>query len=112
MINYNEYKSEGGKKLSIEQCVETLRPYLRNMIANIRTSGELKIHLTMKINFMSSKVSDKKLLMHSESNSKKNYGWKEITRKLFNSLFHRYQVGLKQLIIGSNFVFDYINGLF
>ena len=81
------------------------------MMANIRTSGEWKIHLKMKINAMLSKDNDKKLPMHAKSNNKKKYDWKEMIRELFNSLLHRYEVGLEQLMIGSNFVFDYANGL-
>ena len=37
-----------------------MRPYLLDMIDNITTSGEWKIHLTMKINFVSSKDSYEK----------------------------------------------------
>lgn len=37
------------------------------MIEHLRTSGEEKIHLTMKINFTSLKDSDEKHLMHSRN---------------------------------------------
>ena len=46
---YLEYKSKVDEKHSIEQYHQTIRPYLRDMIVNLRTSGEWKIHLTMNI---------------------------------------------------------------
>ena len=39
------------------------------MINDLKTFNGLKIHLTMKMNFMSSKDSDKKRFMHSKSNN-------------------------------------------
>ena len=44
---YIEYKSKGDEKHSIEQYHQKIRLYLRDMIVNLRTSGELKIHLTI-----------------------------------------------------------------
>ena len=40
------------------------------MTVDLRRSDEWKIHLTMKINFMSSKGSNGKLLMHFKSDNK------------------------------------------
>ena len=50
---YIEYKSEGNEKLSMEQYLK-----LNNVTDNLKAPGEWKIHLTMKINFMSSKDTD------------------------------------------------------
>ena len=55
-----EYKSEGSEKLSIEQYFEKIKPYLDNMIDKLIKSGEWKINLTTKINFLSSKDNDDK----------------------------------------------------
>ena len=44
---YIEYKSKGVEKHSIEQYYQKIRPYLRDRIVSLRTSGEWKIHLTM-----------------------------------------------------------------
>ena len=66
MINiFMECKCESGKKLSIEQYLEKIKPYLCNMIDELKRSGELKTHFTMKVNFMLSKDNDDKQLMHS-----------------------------------------------
>lgn len=40
-----------------------IKPYLGGMIDDLRTSGEEGIHLTMKVNFMSSKYSNEKRFM-------------------------------------------------
>ena len=47
-----EYESSRSKNTSKEQCLEKIRPYLGNMIGVLRASGEWKIHLTIKINFI------------------------------------------------------------
>lgn len=36
----NYYKSKGDENTSIEQCLEKIRPYLGNMIDDLRASGE------------------------------------------------------------------------
>ena len=35
----------------------------------------------------------------------------EIIQELFDSFLHKYQIGLEQSMIGSNFIFDYVSGL-
>ena len=55
--NYIKYKIKGDEKLSIEQYLENVRPYLHDMIDNLKISGEWKIHLTMKTNFMTLHIS-------------------------------------------------------
>ena len=45
------------------------------MIEDLRTSGEWKIHLTMKINFMSLKYINVKHFIHSKSDKHGNYDW-------------------------------------
>ena len=39
------------------------------MISDLKKSGEWKIHLTMKMNFMSSKYSNEKRLMYPKSDN-------------------------------------------
>ena len=54
--NYIEYKSRGDKdnNLSLEEYLNIIRPYLRDMINNHKTLSEWKIQLIMRINFVSS----------------------------------------------------------
>lgn len=54
----NEYNSKGNGKLSIEQYLEKFKPYLHDMMVDLRT---YRNHLRMKINFIPCKGSDEKL---------------------------------------------------
>ena len=56
-----------------------------------------------------------KFLMHFKSDNKKiiiGVGTEEVIAQVFYLLLHRYQIGFEQSIEGSNFEFDYVNGLF
>ena len=83
--NYIQYKSKGdkGKNLSIKKYLNMMRPYLSDIIKDHKTQGkwkihsgnttterktqsELKIQLTMTINFISSKNSDETRTMHKK----------------------------------------------
>lgn len=84
------------------------------MTDDLRTSGERSIHLTMKINFMSSKYSNEIRLMHIKSDNRKviiGNDTDEIIENLFQTFFHRYQIGLKEPMRVSVFVFDHADGL-
>ena len=54
--NYIEFESRGDKynNLSLEEYLNIIRPYLRDMIDNHKPLGECKIQLTMRIIFVSS----------------------------------------------------------
>ena len=74
------------------------------MISDLKRSGEWKINLTMKMNFMSRKDSNEKCLMHSKSYHEEiitTFDTEEITEELFHLDFLRYQVGLEQSMKGS-----------
>ena len=83
--NYIQYKRKGdkGKNLSIKKYLNMMRPYLSDIIKDHKTQGkwkihsgnttterktqsELKIQLTMTINFISSKNSDETRTMHKK----------------------------------------------
>ena len=85
-IQYESMKSEGkNKHLSVEEYLDQIRPYLRDIINDHKTQGEWRIHsgntiikqktqsegkieLTMAINFISSKKdSDETRLMPTRS---------------------------------------------
>ena len=68
--NYVKYSSEGNDgQLSIEQYLKNIISFLSDMIEDLRTSHGWKIHLTMKINFVSTTDLTEKRLMHSESDN-------------------------------------------
>ena len=73
------------------------------MIDELKKSGEWKIHLTMKVNFMPSKDDDDddKQWAHSKSNNITIMGGNktdEIVNVLFEILFTRYELGRPMLI--------------
>ena len=108
--NYIEYKSSGDKDktLSIKDYLDEIKPYLRGIINNRKTQGKWKIHLTMAINFFSSKYSEEIRTMHSKSDNIEIMMGREtdeIIEDLFDSFLQRYQKGLKESMKGSEFVF-------
>ena len=69
--NYIEYKSNGDKDktVSIKDYLDEIKPYLSNIINDHKTQGEWKIHITMAINFFSSKDFEEIRIMHSKSDN-------------------------------------------
>ena len=59
--NFIEYERHGDKDktLLIEEQLDKFRPNISDMINDIKTQDEWKIHLTMAINFFSSKDSER-----------------------------------------------------
>ena len=51
--NYIEYRSEGDKLSTIEEYLNLIEPYLRELINYHKNKGEWKIQLTAQINFIS-----------------------------------------------------------
>ena len=83
--DYIEYESRGDKdkKLSVREYLYMIMPYLKDIINNHESpirdcnsiiikddlSGEWKIQLTMRINFVSSLVPRKNRIMNSKSDN-------------------------------------------
>ena len=62
-------------------------------------------------NFVSSKYSNENCLIIYKRNNREimtGVDKNKTIRQLFDSLLHRYQLGLEQSMKGSNFVFDYV----
>ena len=59
--NYIEYESKGvkDKNLSPSEYLDIIRPYLSNVINDHKTMTEWKIQLTLQINFISHRNSEK-----------------------------------------------------
>ena len=55
--NYIEYESNGNgnETLSIKEYLDEIKPYLKDIINNLKKSDTWKIELTITINFISSK---------------------------------------------------------
>ena len=74
-----------------------------------------KIQLTIAVNFICSKDTDEKHVMHSMSDNIKimnNDKADEFIEELFQSFFSRYQIWLEKLMKGSEHVFDCVNLLY
>ena len=67
--NFIEYETNGdrNKTLSIEEYFIKIRPYLKDIINDVKKSDTWKIQLTIAINFASSKDNNEKCVMHSKS---------------------------------------------
>ena len=66
--NYIEYRSEGDKLLTIEEYLNLIEPYLRELINDHENKGEWKIQLTAQINFIALRpVFNETRVMHTRS---------------------------------------------
>ena len=80
-----------------------------------KTSSEWKIQVTMAINFISSKDSDKTRTVHTKSNNVEimvGSETNEIIKELFESFLRKYQEGLEESMRGSEFVYDSVDVLY
>ena len=69
--NYIENESNGNrnKTLSVEKHLDKIRPYLKDIINNLKKSEVWKIQLTKAINFFYSIDNDEECVMHSKSDN-------------------------------------------
>ena len=114
--NYIEYKSDGDKLLTIEEYLNLIELYLRELINDHKNKGEWKIQLTAQINFISLRPgSDETRVMHTRSVNEEFMNGSdtdEIIKELFKSLLQRYQKNLQEKMKGSDFAFDGVNYLY
>ena len=110
----NESKGDRNKTLSVEEYLNKIRPYLKDIINNPKKSDTWKIQLTIANNFISSIDDDIECVMHSKSDNIEimiNDEADEVIKYLFDSLKNRYQNNLESMK-GSNFVFNYVHLLY
>ena len=112
-----EYESRGDKdrNLPLEDYLNIIRPFLRDMINNHKTYGEWKIQLIMRINFISSLDTDELRVMYTKSNNAEIISGIEtddIINELFKSFLKKYQEGLETKMEGSNFIFESVDLLY
>ena len=69
--NYIEYESDGdrNKNLSLDEYLNKIKPYLRDIIIDLQKFDTCKIQLTIVIDFISSIDSEKECVMHSKSDN-------------------------------------------
>ena len=114
--NYIEYGSNGdrNKTLSVEEYLNKISPYLKDITNNLKNFDTWKIQLTIANNFISSIDNDEERIMHSKSDNIDtmiNDEADEVIKELFVSLKNRYQNNLESMN-GSEFVIDYVQSLY
>ena len=124
---------EEEKNISIKEYIDVFNPYLSDIINNDKTQGkwrihsnnklidhktqgELKIQLTIAINFISSKKNaDETRTMHAPSDNIEimmSSETNEIIEELSESLLQKYQEGLEESMDGSHFTSDSVDVLY
>ena len=69
--HYIVYESNGyrNKALSIEEYLNEIKSYLKNITNNLKKSDSSKIQMKTAVNFILSKVTNEEHVMHSKSDS-------------------------------------------
>ena len=71
---------------------------MRDIIINLQKSDTWRIHLTIAINFISSKDVDEERVMYSKSDNTEFISYdntNEVVNQFFESLLSKYQIGLE-----------------
>ena len=100
--------------MSVEEYLNKIRPYLKDIINNLKKSDTWKIQLAIANNFIFSIDNNEEHVMHSKSDSIEimiNDEANKVIKELFDSLKNRYQNNLESME-GSGFVFHYVHLLY
>ena len=117
-VNYKYYESRGDKdkKLSVEQYLDMIKPYLSDLInenkAIENNSNEWKIQINMHVNFVSSNdTGEIRTIFVWSDNEEIRLGNEtdDIIKRLINSFLNNYQKEEIILRNGSNFVFESVD---
>ena len=115
--NYIEYESRGDNNdnLSLQDYLNIIRRYLRDMIDNHKAHSEWKIQLVMKINFISSLGTDEFPEIHTKSDNIEIISGTEtsdVINELFKTFLRKHQEGLETKMKGSSFIFERFDSLY
>ena len=108
LINYISEpirKSAGGFK----ECLDKIKPYLKDIIIDLQESDILKIQLKIAINFIFSKNVEEERVMHSKRDNTEFMIYDNvngIADEPFKTPVSRYQGNLEISVRGSDFNFD------
>ena len=110
---YYESRGDKDKKLSVEQYLDMIKPYLSDLINENKTiktgSNEWKIQINMYVNFVSSNdTGETRITFVWSDNEEIKLGNEtdDIIKRLINSFLNKYQNEGIILRNGSNFVFE------
>ena len=109
--NYIKLESNGDRKknLSLTECLNEIKPYLRDIRITLQKSDTWKVELTNTINFISSKYVEEERVMHSKGTNIEFVFYdnaNEVVDELFESLLLRYHIGLETSMRGRDFIFN------
>ena len=114
--NYLEYVSNGNNSLSFGEYLESIKPYLNDLINVYKAKGEWKLQLSAEISFASQKPnSDETRVMYVGSFCEEIMSGseaEEIMEKRIMILLQKYQDSLQNKMKGSDFIFNGVNYLF
>ena len=112
--NYIEYKSIGdrNKTLSVEECLNKIRSYLKDIISNLKKSDKQKTQSTIGNNFLSFIDNSEECVIHLKTDNVEIIINDEADKikviiKFFHARKNRYENDLESMK-GSDFVFDYV----
>ena len=94
--------------LWLDEYLSKIKPYLRNIIIDLQSSDTWKINSTYAINFISSKDTEQKSVVHSTSNNIKFTSYNDankVANELSESLPSRYQGNLETSMRGKDVIF-------
>ena len=94
-------------RLSLGECLNKIKPYLKNKIINLQNYDAWKIQLTNIINFIPLKDAEEEHAMHSSSGNIKVTPYND-ANEVIDELHSKYQVNLKTWIAESDFIFDLV----
>ena len=115
--NYIEYESNGDKNgnLSLDEYLNKLKPYMRNIIVDFQNSDTWKIQVTIATNFIYSKEAEEECVMHSRSDNIKLTSYNDVNKvddEISESLRSRYQEYLETSMRRSDFILDSVQLMF
>ena len=111
---YMLYESRGDKdpKLALYEYFDKIIPYIKDMINDYKFKAELKIHITMRIIFVSFIHNNETQAMHTKSNDieiMNGVDASDTINELIDSFMKRYQEGLETKMKGSSYIFERID---
>ena len=94
-------------KHHLKNKINKIKPYLKDMIHDLKKSDTWKSQLTIAINFISSKYNDEERVIHSKTHNIKFMIYDKadkVIEELFQLLLSRYHIRLETSMRGSDFI--------
>ena len=109
--NYIKHESNGDKNrnLSLDEYLDKIESYLRNIIISLQNLGTWKIQLTIEINIIYSRDTEEERVMHSNKDNIKFTSYSKVNdfvNELFKSIRAKYQDSLELSMKKGDFIFD------